>query len=125
MYPKAELLFPPRLIPSLKGLRGPTWADLVARVAKLPETDPDSLAFSLMMIRLDGCVKCHEGSFKYMRGCQLCATQTIVQFKGTDEDLLALYLKARRDIDAYLSGQPVSEDDNPEAVDEADPVVQD
>ena len=81
-------------------------------MAKLPETDPDSLAFTLMMIRLDGCVKCHEGSFKYMRGCQLCATQTVMQFKGTDADLLALYQKARRDIDAYLAGEPVDDRDD-------------
>ncbi len=111
MYPKAELLFPPRLMMSLANLRGPEWADLVRRVAKLPETDPDSLAFTLLMIRLDGCVKCHEGSFKYMRGCQLCASQTVVQFKGTDEDLTAMYLKARRDIDSYLAGQPVEEEE--------------
>jgi len=111
MYPKAELLFPPRLMASLRDLRGPEWAELVSRVVKLPETDPDSLAFTLMMIRLDGCVKCHEGSFKYMRGCQLCATQTVMQFKGADADLITLYQKARRDIDSYLSGQPVDEDD--------------
>jgi len=116
MYPKAELLFPPRLIPVLKNLRGPEWAALVDRVMKLPETDPDSLAFSLMMIRLDGCVKCHEGSFKYMRGCHLCATQTVMQFKGTDNDMIQLYLKARRDIDSYLSGEPVLEDDVPEVL---------
>lgn len=116
MYPKAELLFPPRLIPLLKNLRGPEWAALVDRVMKLPETDPDSLAFSLMMIRLDGCVKCHEGSFKYMRGCHLCATQTVMQFKGTDNDMLQLYLKARRDIDSYLSGEPVLEDEVPEVL---------
>lgn len=118
MYPKAELLFPPRLIPVLKNLRGPEWAALVDRVMKLPETDPDSLAFSLMMIRLDGCVKCHEGSFKYMRGCHLCATQTVMQFKGTDNDMIQLYLKARRDIDSYLSGEPVLEDDVPEVLTE-------
>ncbi len=118
MYPKAELLFPPRLIPVLKNLRGPEWAALVDRVIKLPETDPDSLAFSLMMVRLDGCVKCHEGSFKYMRGCHLCATQTVMQFKGTDNDLVLLYLKARRDIDSYLSGEPVQEDEVPEVLTE-------
>lgn len=116
MYPKAELLFPPRLIPGLRNLRGPEWAALVDRVMKLPETDRDSLAFSLMMIRLDGCVKCHEGSFKYMRGCHLCATQTVMQFKGTDNDMIQLYLKARRDIDSYLSGEPVMEDDVPEVL---------
>jgi len=110
MNPKAELLFPPRLIASLRNLRGPEWAALVDRVAKLPETEPDSLAFALMMIRLDGCVKCHEGSFKYMRGCQLCASQTVTQFKGSDTDLANMYRKARGDIDAYLAGEPVEED---------------
>jgi hypothetical protein len=110
MYPKAELLFPPRLIQQLRTLRGPEWAELVDRATKVPETDPESLAFTLMMIRLDGCIKCHEGSFRYMRGCQLCASQTVVQFKGADADLVALYQKARRDVEAYLSGAPMSED---------------
>ena len=114
MYPKAELLFPPRLIHQLRNLRGPEWAELVDRALKVPETDPDSLAFTLMMVRLDGCVKCHEGSFRYMRGCQLCATQTVVQFKGADADLVTLYQKARRDIEAYLSGAPVPEDEDEE-----------
>ena len=114
MYPKADLLFPPRLIASLRNLRGPEWAALVDRVTKLPETHPESLAFTLMMVRLDGCVKCHEGSFKYMRGCQVCAVQTVMQFKGTDADLLVLYQKARRDVDAYLAGYPVVEDETEE-----------
>ncbi len=114
MYPKAELLFPPRLIASLRNLRGPEWAALVDSVTNLPETDPDSLAFTLMMIRLDGCIKCHEGSFRYMRGCQLCASQTVVQFKGEDAELVVVYQKARRDVDAYLSGSPVSEEDEEE-----------
>ena len=119
MYPKAELLFPPRLIASLRELRGSEWAALVERVAKLPEIDPESLAFTLMMLRLDGCVKCHEGSFKYMRGCQLCATQTIMQFKGTDADLLEFYRKARRDVSAYLAGEPLEiEEDEREIVEE-------
>jgi hypothetical protein len=111
MYPKADLLFPPRMIGSLRNLRGPEWADLVTRVTRVPETDPEALAFTLMMVRLDGCVKCHEGSFKYMRGCQVCAVQTVMQFKGTDEELLVLYQKARRDIDAYLAGNPVVEEE--------------
>src|SRR5512143_2613111 len=109
MYPKADLLFPPRMIASLRNLRGPEWTDLVDRVTNVPETDPQSLAFTLMMVRLDACVKCHEGSFKYMRGCQVCAVQTVMQFKGTDEDLVALYEKAREDVDAYLAGEYVED----------------
>ena len=122
MYPKAELLFPPRLMSALRGLRGPVWGSLVERVAVLPETDPDSLAFTLLMIRLDDCVKCHEGSFKYMRGCHLCASQTVTQYKGTDEDLLQMYNKARRDVDSYLSGEPIAVDDEDVDVAEEQPV---
>ncbi len=116
MYPKAELLFPPRLVPILRSLRGPEWSALIDRVIALPETDPDSLAFTLLMIRLDDCVKCHEGSFKYMRGCTLCASQSVTQFKGTDEELIDLYAKARQDVDAYLAGEPVAviEEEEPE-----------
>jgi hypothetical protein len=102
------------MIASLRSLRGPEWADLVDRITKLPETSPDVLAFTLMMVRLDGCVKCHEGSFKYMRGCQVCAVQTVMQFKGTDDDILALFQKARRDIDAYRAGYPVLDEEETE-----------
>ena len=109
VYPKAELLFPPRLILSLRNLRGPSWAELVDGVARLSETESDSLAFTLLMVRLDSCVKCHEGSFKYMRGCQLCAAQSVMQFKGDDEALVGLYQKARQDVDAYLRGEYVED----------------
>jgi hypothetical protein len=118
MYPKAELLFPPRLIPSLRTLRGPVWAQLVDQVTALSENHTGSLAFTLLMIRLDDCVKCHEGSFKYMRGCTLCASQTVTQFKGTDEDLVVMYQQAQRDVQSYLSGERVLmiEEEGPEPV---------
>ncbi|HEX9118215.1 MAG TPA: hypothetical protein VGA61_19280 [Anaerolineae bacterium] len=109
MYPKAELLFPPRLVASLRNLRGPGWAALVDRVTRIAETEPDSLAFTLLMIRLNSCVKCHEGSFKYMRGCQLCAAQSVMQYKGDDDALVAQYQKAREDVDAYIRGEFVED----------------
>jgi hypothetical protein len=105
LIPKAEIIFPPRLIPQLRDLRGPEWRGLVERVTRLPETHPDSLAFSLLMIRLDGCMKCYAGSYKFMRGCQLCATQTITQYKGTDAQLLREYRRAQVDVDDYLHGR--------------------
>ena len=52
-----------------------------------------------------------------MRGCQLCASQTVVQFKGLDEELIEMYWKARRDIDAYLAGNPI-EDEDPDTSEE-------
>ena len=45
MYPKNEIMFPHKSIPSLRSLRGPEWQALVDRVAGLPETHEDSLAF--------------------------------------------------------------------------------
>lgn len=107
VYPKAEILFPPRLIPSLKRLRGPEWAELVERVARLPETDLDVLAFCLMMIELDGCLNCYAGSYRFMRGCAACARQTIMQFKGTDRELLHRFESARARMADYLAGKEV------------------
>ncbi len=64
---KAELLFPAHLIPSLRDLRGEEWRSLIDRVASLPETHHDSLAFVLMMIELNGCLKCNSNNYKFLR----------------------------------------------------------
>jgi hypothetical protein len=102
MHAGSELIFPPYAIAPLRGLRGPEWDDLVKRVAALPETHPDSLAFSLTMVRLDGCLTCETDSYKAMRGCAQCAIQTIRRFKEGDEDLLQFYQEAQTDVNAYL-----------------------
>jgi hypothetical protein len=102
MHPGSELLFPPYAIAPLKDLRGPRWEALVKRVAALPETHPDSLAFSLLMMRLDGCLTCETDSYKAMRGCVQCAIQTIRRFKECDGDLFELYEEARADVNTYL-----------------------
>jgi len=99
---KAELLFPAHLIPSLRDLRGEEWRDLVDRVASLPETHHDSLAFVLMMIELNGCLKCNSNNYKFLRGCYLCATQTVQSYKGSDQDLIELYGRAKRELELSL-----------------------
>ena len=98
---RTELLFPPRLIPDLKDLRGEEWAELVEHVASLPETHPDTLAFCLMMIRLNACLNCVSGSYRFMRGCELCSQQTIARYQGTDEELIELFEKAKEDLARY------------------------
>ena len=103
MYTSSELLFPPYAIPNLKDLRGPEWQKLVERVMKLPESHPHSLAFSLMMMRLDGCLTCETDNYKAMRGCILCAMQTVRRYKGSDRELLNLYENARKEVEAYLN----------------------
>lgn len=98
---RTELLFPPRLIPDLQDLRGEKWAELVKHVASLPETDPDTLAFCLMMIRLNACLGCVSGSYRFMRGCELCSQQTIARYQGTDEELIELFQQAKDDLTRY------------------------
>lgn len=102
VHTKAELLFPAHLISSLRELRGPEWQALVDRVAALPETHPDSLAFVLMMIELDGCLRCNSNNYKFLRGCYLCATQTVQSYKGSDTDLLKIYERVKQDLTQHL-----------------------
>lgn len=109
MYSGNELLFPAYVIPKLKELRGQEWRKLVERISKLPESHPDSLAFSLMMIRLDGCLNCETDSFKAMRGCALCAMQNVRRFKGTDHDLIKLFNTARAEVMEYMAEQKKQE----------------
>ena len=103
--PRTELLFPPSLIPDLKDLRGEEWRELVEYIASLPETHDDTLAFCLMMIRLNACMGCVSGSYRFMRGCELCSQQTIARYQGTDEELIALYHQAQEDLQRHAAGE--------------------
>ncbi|RPI97083.1 MAG: hypothetical protein EHM39_10060, partial [Chloroflexi bacterium] len=82
----AEMLFPVRVIESLRLLRGDRWQALVDRVLVRSEHDPDLLAFSLLMIRLGGCLSCGPDSYRAIRGCTLCAKQSVARFKGSDDE---------------------------------------
>lgn len=103
MYAMNQLMFPPEVIPSLDALRGPEWRTLVSRTASRSATDPESLAFSLMMIRLGGCMECETDSYRAMRGCHLCAAQTVRRYKGSDKDLLKLHRQALTEIQDYMA----------------------
>jgi hypothetical protein len=102
MYAENELLFPPRVITKLRQARGEPFRALVDRVLQLPEDDPEALAFSLMMMRLNGCLTCETDSYRAMRGCTACSRQTLRRFKGPDEDLLRHYDRALADLREHL-----------------------
>ena len=106
----AELLFPARVIPHLRGLRGPAWHDLIERTTRACPGAVDELAFSLMMIRLDGCLTCTSDSHRALRGCTSCARQSVTRFKGSDDELLQRFELARCDILCYLAeGGPAAD----------------
>jgi hypothetical protein len=103
MYTDNELLFPSNVIPALRDLRGTEWKTLVSRVISLPETHEETLAFMLMMIRLNGCMACETDSYRAMRGCTACAVQTLRRYKGEDSDLLQQFEVALRDIRTFAN----------------------
>jgi hypothetical protein len=97
-----EILFPMRVAPMLRDLRGPDWQVLVDRAWRAPDASLDQLAFTLLLVRLDGCLTCHTDSYRAMRGCTMCASQTIKRYRGSDEDLMVLFESAKEDVVAYL-----------------------
>lgn len=112
----AEILFPARVIPLLRNLRGREWQELVDHVLQQPPGSLEHQAFTLMMIRLDGCLTCHADSYRAMRGCTLCAQQTIARYKGSDQELVAAYERAKVDMQVWhQTGEiPLSERVPPE-----------
>jgi hypothetical protein len=94
----AEVLFPARVTPLLRDLRGQEWRQLIGEVTHHPNGGLVQVAFGLMMIRLNGCLTCHADSYRAMQGCPLCSQQAVLRYKGPDEDLVAAFEQARRDI---------------------------
>lgn len=112
MYAENALMFPHRAIPTLRKARGPKWQALVERVMSLPECHEETLAFMLMMIRLNGCMSCETDSYRAMRGCSACALQTLRRYKGNDDDLLAAFHDALQDVQQLASARNFRRVDN-------------
>lgn len=100
--PDTEFLFPMRAIGALAEMRGKEWGKIVKKVDTLPQTDEAKIAFSLLMIKLAGCVGCTADSFRAMRGCTQCARLVIKRYKGTDEDLIELYRTTIKDVKTFI-----------------------
>jgi hypothetical protein len=98
-----ELLYPMRVTPSLRNIRDEKWSDLIDRVVSKESSTNEQLAFTLMMVKLDGCVNCNTDSFRAMRGCTQCAKQNIKRFRGNDNELFDQYEQAIVEVDKYLA----------------------
>jgi len=98
MYAENDILFPYNAIHTLKNLRGEEWQALVERILILPETHEDTIAFMLMMVRLNGCMSCETDSYRAMRGCSPCAQQVLRRYKGDDTELIESFETARKDV---------------------------
>jgi hypothetical protein len=98
-----EILFPHSRVRGLKRLRGEEWQGLVERIASLPESHPDALGFSYMMIKLCDCLNCDLSSYKASLGCSACSQRTVRSTQATDQALLKQYEKAKKEVIAYLN----------------------
>ena len=103
MYTRLEILFPHSRVSGLKNLQDQEWKSLVERIAALPETHPDALAFSYMMIKLCNCLNCDLSSYKASLGCSVCSQRTIGAMRDGDKALLRQYEKAKKEVLAYLN----------------------
>ncbi len=98
---ETELIFPLRVVPSLRDLRGGEWAALVEKVTAVDADPCDQLAFVYLMVRMGGCVTCNIDSFRAMKGCAQCARQTLRRFRGSDADLVAQFGEAQKEVYAF------------------------
>jgi hypothetical protein len=89
-------------VSGLKKLKGEDWRKLTERIAVLPETHEDALAFSHMMIKLCDCLNCDLGSYKAALGCSACSQRTINALRDTDQQLLRRFEKSRKEVLLYL-----------------------
>ncbi|MEW6718000.1 MAG: hypothetical protein AB1345_10925 [Chloroflexota bacterium] len=102
-----EILFPSRVIVDLRKLRGDTWQELVERVLKQDPRSVEHLGFVYMMVKLNNCLTCQSDSFRAMRGCTLCACQSVLRYRGSDSELLDLYTEACEDVKSLIKEKDI------------------
>lgn len=102
MYSHCEILFPHSKVGGLKNFKGDDWKDLVEEIAGLPETHPDALAFSHMMIKVCDCLNCDLSSYKAALGCAACSQRTINALRDTDKQMIKRFKKSQKVIGEYL-----------------------
>jgi hypothetical protein len=103
MHFRFEILFPHSRVRRLKYLREQEWQSLVERIAALPETHPDALGFSYMMIKLCDCLNCDLSSYKASLGCSACSQRTIKAIRASDKVLIKQFEKAKQEVLTYLN----------------------
>lgn len=98
---KTPFLFPHSAAPFLREMREEgTWATLVDQVSALPETDDESLAFQLLMIRICGCLRCTN--YKANLGCITCSQRAVRNSKSATTTMLHWFTQAQEQVRLFL-----------------------
>lgn len=98
-----DVMFPPRVISHLRALRGAEWQNLVDQMTEADDRLVERAAFTLMMVRMGGCQTCSIDSYRGMRGCSMCARQTIRRFRGSDHDLVTQFEQCKSEVLRFIN----------------------
>ncbi len=82
-------LYPSFATRQIKEQGGPRWADIVARVGRMPISDRHSMAFTLTLRRLH-----RQGRITLApcrTTCAACVTEALAGFDGEEAELVATY----------------------------------
>jgi hypothetical protein len=114
MYnPDTDLLFPPRILPALRDLRGAQWQELVTNIIAAGPDSLEQTAIVLMMARMASCASCNSDSYRAMNGCTICAKQSLKRFRENDQTLTEIFEKTRVEIENYLQKKTPHFDSGP------------
>ena len=97
-----EIIYPMRVTPQLRDLRGELWRNLIDRVLASTEESIDHLAFSLLIIRMCNCIDCHTNSYRALRGCTICAKHAVMRSRENDSSLVQWYDRAFQDVNEFI-----------------------
>ncbi len=97
-----EIIYPMRVTPLLRNLRGELWQNLIDQVLASPDASVDRLAFCLLIIRMCNCINCHTNSYRALRGCTICAKHAVKRHRENDSSLLQYYDRAYRDVSEFM-----------------------
>jgi hypothetical protein len=104
---QTPFLFPHNSVLSLREMREERhWSKLVDRVSRLPETNEESLAFQLMMVKICGCLRCTN--YKANLGCTTCSQRAVRNSKSPTNAMIHWFTKARSEVNCFLNGKEVT-----------------
>jgi hypothetical protein len=103
MYnPDTDLLFPLRVLPTLRDLRSEPWRNLIDSIISAGPDSLEQMSFILMMARMNNCGTCNSDSYRALNGCSSCTSQSLKRSHESDEVLIVTFHATRREVEQYL-----------------------
>jgi len=111
MYnPDTEIIFPLRVLPLIADTHDANWKALVASVCARDADALQKMGLVLTLARLAGCASCNSDSFRAMRGCTLCAQQTMRRQHISGNELRHLFDQNCIEVQKYISSRKENDD---------------